>query len=251
MTDGRGHPPSVTVLVTAMNEQGNLIPTIQNIITAVTPRFANYDILIIDDGSRDQTGVIADQLAAANPRIRVHHNATNRGLGYSLRQGIALADREFTTLVAGNNIVPLKGLQDVYDRAGTADVILSYIIRDVRGKRRRLLSRTIVNLMNVLFGLRLKYYTGPFICRTDALKRLRTISQGSMILAEIPVRLLYDGLSYIEVGLQPQPRTSGETKTFRLRNIMAAARSIAHLFWDVRVVGSRRWVVNSTSRVRD
>jgi glycosyltransferase involved in cell wall biosynthesis len=242
----------VTVLVTAMNEQGNLIPTIQNVLTAVSPRFPDYDILIIDDGSRDETGAIADRLAAGNPRIRVHHNGVNRGLGYSFRQGIALANREYTTLVAGNNIVPLKGLEDVYDRTGTADVILSYIIKDIRGKRRRALSRMVVNLMNVLFGLRLKYYTGPWICRTDALKGLRTISQGSMILAEIPVRLIYDGLSYIEVGLQPQPRTSGETKTFRFRNIVAAARSIAHLFWDVRVVGSRRWIVeDSTSRVRD
>jgi glycosyltransferase involved in cell wall biosynthesis len=231
-----------------MNEQGNLIPTIENVITAVSPRFPDYDILIIDDGSRDETGAIADRLAAANPRIRVHHNGSNRGLGYSVRQGFALANGEYTTMVAGNNIVPLKGLQDVYDSIGKADVVFSYIIRDVRGKRRRLLSRTIVNLMNMLFGLRLKYYTGPWICRTDVLKRLRTISQGSMILAEIPVRLLYDGLSYIEVGLQPQPRTSGQTKTFRFWNIVAAAQSIAKLFWDVRVVGPRRWVVKETAR---
>jgi glycosyltransferase involved in cell wall biosynthesis len=232
-------------------EEGNLIPTVDNIVTAVTPRFPDYDILIIDDCSTDGTSAIADRLAASNPRIRVHHNGTNRGLGYSLRLGIALAERPYTALVGGNNIVSLKGLEDVYDRVGAADVVLSYIITDVRSLARRVISRTVVNTMNLLFGLRLKYYTGPWICSTDALKQLRTISEGSIVLAEIPVRLIYAGLSYIEVPLQPQPRTSGETKTFRLKNIVSAAMSTARMLWDVRVVGPKRLVVNPTSRERD
>jgi len=253
MTNNRSQSRSVTVLVTAMNEEGNLTPSVDNIVAAVSPRFAGYDILIIDDGSTDATGAVADRLAAANPHIRVHHNGTNRGLGYSLRKGIELADRQYTALVAGNNIVSLKGLEDVYGSVGAADVVLSYIIRDFRSLGRRIVSRTIVNVMNLLFGLRLKYYTGPWLCRTDTLKRINTISQGSMILAEIPVRLIYSGLSYIEVGLQPQPRTAGSTKTFRLKNIVSAVTSIAHMAWSVHVVGPKEPVgsINPTSRVRD
>jgi glycosyltransferase involved in cell wall biosynthesis len=253
VTDGHNHAQSVTVLVTAMNEEGNLIPTVDNVVTAVTPRFSDYEILIIDDGSTDQTGAMADRLAAANPRIRVHHNGTNRGLGYSLRQGIAQADRRYTALVAGNNIVSLKGLEDVYDHVGTADVVLSYIFTDVRGIVRRAISRTLVIVLNLLFGLRLRYYTGPWICSTEALKRFQTIGQGSMILPEIPLRLIYEGLSYVEIGLQPQPRTAGETKTFRIVNLVSAATSIVHLFWNVRVVGPKGWVgrMNHSSRVQD
>jgi glycosyltransferase involved in cell wall biosynthesis len=248
VSDGQHQARSLTVLVTAMNEKGNLIPTVDIVLTAVMPRFRDFEVLIIDDGSTDGTSAIADRLAAENPRIRVHHNGTNLGLADSLRKGIALADRHYTTLVSGNNLVPLKGLEDVLDNVDAADVVLSYIIKDARGKRRRAVSRTIVNLMNLLFGLRLKYYTGPWICRTDTLKRLRTISQGSLMLAEIPVRLLYAGLSYVEVGLQPQPRSSGETKTFRVKNILAAGMSIVRLFWDVRVVGSKRLVAKETMR---
>jgi hypothetical protein len=156
-------------------------------------------------------------------------------------------------LVAGNNIVSLKGLEDVYDRVGAADVILSYIFTDVRNRTRRVISRTLVIVMNLLFGLRLRYYTGPWICATEALRRFQTIGEGSMILPEIPVRLIYEGLSYVEVGLQPQPRTAGETKTFRLVNLVSTAISIVHLFWSVRVVGPRRSVgrINHKSHAQD
>jgi dolichol-phosphate mannosyltransferase len=236
---GGAKAESVTILVTAMNEEGNLVPTIENVVKAVTPRFPDYEVLIIEDGSTDETGAIADRLAAANPRIRVHRNGANRGLGYSMRQGIALADRPHIAWVAANNIVPLKGLEDVYDRVDTADVVLSYVISDTRGLFRIVVSRTFIVAMNLLFGLHLKYYTGPWICRTETLKRLQTIGQGSMVVPEIPVRLIYAGQSYVEVGLQPQPRTAGTTKTFRLANFVFAATSVVRLFWSVRVFGTR------------
>ena len=239
MSVKRPNAQSVVVLVTAMNEEGNLEATVNNALTAVVPRFSDYEILIIEDGSTDATAQIADRLAAGNPRIRVHHNGANRGLAFSMRKGIELVDKPYMAWVAGNNIVPLKGLEDVYDHVDDADVVLSYVITDVRGLFRRAVSITFTTLVNLLFGLHLKYYTGPWIVRTEVMKRFQTIGQGSMVVPEIPVRLIYGGASYVEVGLQPQPRTAGKTKTFRPSNFVFAATSIAQLFWDVRVVGSR------------
>jgi len=88
----------------------------------------------------DRTGAIADRLRQANPRIRVHHNGVNRGLATPCAKGFELADRQYTALVGRHNIVPLKGIEDVYDRVGSADVVLSYIITDVRNLVRRVIS---------------------------------------------------------------------------------------------------------------
>jgi glycosyltransferase involved in cell wall biosynthesis len=232
-------PRSVSVIVTAMNEEGNLAPTVENVVAAVEPRFPDYEVLIIEDGSADATPEIAARLAAANPRIRVHRNRTNKGLAYSLRKGIELADRPHIAWVAANNIVPRKGLEDIYDRVNAADVVLGYVITDVRGVLRRAISRTFTTSVNLLFGLRLRYYTGPWICRAARMKGLETIGQGSMIVPEIPVRLIYGGATYLEVGLQPQSRTAGKTKTFRPSNFVFAATSMARLFWSLRVAGAK------------
>lgn len=223
-----------------MNEIGNLEPMVTSIVAAASPRFADFEVIIVDDGSADGTCELADRLAGADARIRVHHNGQNRGLAYSYRQGIALAGKAYTGWVAGNNIVPRKALEDIYDRVGEADVILSYVITDVRGTTRRMISRLFTTAVNVLFGQHLRYYTGPCVYRTEPLRRVRTITEGSMIVPEIVLRMVRSARTYIEVPLQPQARTSGRTKTFHLRNVLFVGLSMARLFWDIRIAGAFR-----------
>src|SRR5437764_3632653 len=151
------------VIVTAMNEELNLAPTVESVLSVVrTPAF-DYEVLIIDDGSRDRTAAIADAFAAADPRIVVHHHPKNLGLDKAYLKGIELASKEHVAWVAGNNIVPAEALRDIYGRIGQADAIFSYPVVDIRRKRRRWLSRIFVQLLNLLFGVRLQYYTGPCV----------------------------------------------------------------------------------------
>jgi hypothetical protein len=92
--------------------------------------------------------------------------------------------------------------------------------------------------LNLLFGVRLRYYTGPCVYRADALKQLKTITQGSMIVPEILLRILKRGASCIEVPLHPKPRTSGRTKTFRPTNIAYVCISVLRLLVDIRLLGT-------------
>jgi dolichol-phosphate mannosyltransferase len=222
-----------------MNEIGNLSPTLENVLAAAGPRIPDIEVIIVDDGSTDGTSELADRLSAADARVIVHHNDRNRGLAYSYMKGISLAKKRYTSWVAGNNIVPRKGLEDVYDRAGKVDTVLSYVLKDFRGPFRRKVSRTLTVLMNVMFGVRIRYYTGPCVYRTDVLQRLTCICEGSLIVPEILLRMVKSGLPFVEIPLQPQPRTSGTSKTFRLGNLIAVAWSLMRLFWDIQIRGAR------------
>jgi hypothetical protein len=71
------------------------------------------------------------------------------------------------------------------------------------------------------------------------LQRFTYISEGSMIVPEILLRMVKSGLPYVEIPLQPQPRTSGTTKTFRLQNLIAVGLSLSRLFWDIQIRGAR------------
>jgi len=226
---------SLSVVVTAMNEVGNLSATVGNITAAAAPRIADFEVIVIDDGSTDGTSELADRIAAGDSRIRVHHNGANRGLAFSYRKGIALATKEYTAWVAGNNIVPRKGLEDLFDRAGTADMVFTYILLDVRGPFRRALSRSMTAVLNAFFRVRLRYFNGPPLFRTATGRRLRLITEGSTIMPEVVLRLIKSGGTYVEIPLQPQPRTAGSTKTFRLKNVIAVATSLTVLFWDLQI----------------
>jgi dolichol-phosphate mannosyltransferase len=226
---------SLSVIVTAMNEERNLRPTVESILSVVrTPAF-DYEIVIVEDGSTDRTGAIADEMAAADPRIRVHHQPRNLGLARGYLKGIELATKEYIAWVAGNNMIPAEAMREIYGRIGEADVILSYPVVDRRRKRRRWLSLAFVQFLNLLFGVRLRYFTGPCVFHADVGKSLRTITSGSMIVPEIVLRLVKSGQSYIEVSLHPKPRTAGKTKTFRISNIMYVASSVFRLFVDIRL----------------
>jgi glycosyltransferase involved in cell wall biosynthesis len=229
------HRQSISVIVSAMNEEGNLEPTVASVAGALAPRFGTYEIIIVDDGSEDRTEEISQALAASNPRIRVHRNPRNLGLGRSYAIGIALARYEHTSWVAGNNIVPQDALERIYDRVGERDMVISYVLRDERVLKRRVISRTFTQLMNLLFGAHMRYYTGPCVYRSAVAKRFKMRAQGSLFVAELLVRLLRAGQTYVEVGIQPLPRSSGATKTFRIGNVTDLMGSVMRLFWELRI----------------
>ena len=229
--------PSVSFIVTAMNEEGNLAPMVESVSGALAHRNWDYEIIIVNDGSQDRTGAIADEFAARDPRIRVHHHPRNLGLDRAYLKGIELATKANIGWVAGNNIIPRAALEAILDRMGEADAIFSYPDFDPRRKRRRWISRSFVILLNTLFGVRLRYYTGPCIYRADVAKSLRTIAHGSMMVPELVIRLIKAGQSYIEVDIHPQARSAGKTKTFRLSNIIFVGSSVLRLFIDIQVLG--------------
>ena len=242
---------SISVIVTAMNEQGNLESAVDSVVRAVAPRFLTYEIIVIDDGSQDRTLEIAKSIAAFNPRVRVHANPRNLGLGRSYRVGIDLARYEYTSWVAGNNMIPQDALEHIYDRVGERDMVISYILRDVRGFSRRTMSRAFTVCMNLLFSVRMRYYTGPCVYKSAVAKRLPTRAQGSLFIAELLIRLLRARQTYVEVGLQPLPRSSGSTKTFRLRNVLDVFASAIRLFWELRVQRPLGSTSQSNVRVTD
>jgi dolichol-phosphate mannosyltransferase len=239
VTDGEHDAPvrSISMIVTAMNEEGNLPATVESVSGALAPRGWDHEIIIVDDGSRDRTGVIADDLAARDPRIRVHHQPRNLGLHRAYLKGIELAAKEHIGWVAGNNIIPMAALDAIFDRVGEADMVLSYPDIDPRRKRRRWVSRSFVILLNVLFGVRLRYYTGPCVFRADVAKSLKTVAHGSMMVPELLLRLIKAGQTYIEVDIHPKPRSAGRTKTFRPSNIIYVVSSVLRLFIDIQLVG--------------
>ena len=121
-------------------------------------------------------------------------------------RGVELATKAYVGWAAGNNLNPRKGLEDAFDAIGQADVVVPYVVNDVRPLARRIISRTVVKTLGLLFGLKLKYYTGPCVYRSADIKQVKITSQGSIALAEILIRLIRSGRSYVEVGLNTKKR---------------------------------------------
>jgi glycosyltransferase involved in cell wall biosynthesis len=230
--------PTVSFIIPALNEEANIADAAREAVAAMGGRFADYELLLFDDGSTDRTGRIMDELAAADPRhVRVTHNPTPRNLGGVYKQGIALARMDYVLMVPGDNENPGHALQAPFDAIGRAEIVLPYPVNSsVRGPARHLVSRVYVGLLNRLFGLRVRYYNGTVIHRTANLKGLSIETSSFAYQAEILIKLLCAGKSFVEVPIRIDPPKEGRrSRAFRWKNMVQVGRTLAGLFVALRV----------------
>lgn len=229
---------SISVIVPALNEERNLAGTVAEIHEKISKHFADYEILVVDDGSTDRTGAIADELARADARVRAFHNGVNEGLGYSYFRGVAEATKEYVVMVPGDRENSLEGMAPMWPLLGTADIIAPYTANpEVRPWARRSFSRFSTGLMNLLFGTQLRYYNGTVVHRLATLRTIKVENRGFLYQAESLVRLINRGASVAEVGIVIRGRPSGKSKVFKLRNLRSVAATVVKLVWKVRILG--------------
>lgn len=236
---------TLSVIIPALNEEGNLEAAVRSVLSAIGTRFEDFELLVFDDGSTDRTGEIADRLAKDHPRLRVIHNGTNKGFGYNYTRGVQLTQMEYVTMFPGDNEIPQEAIRAILAAVGTADIVIPYISTPgVRPWSRQVVSRCFVGLLNGLFGLRLRYYNGPCVHRRKRLLSVPMHTHGFAYMASILVRLIRSGCTYVEVPMPLQPREHGRSKAFRLKNVLSVLRTLAELFWEVRIAHRDRYAVS-------
>ena len=228
--------PTISVIIPALNEEGNIENTVNTVNSALQNRFRDSEIFIFNDGSTDRTGTIADRLAKEDSRIKVIHNSKNKGLGYNFTEGVRLARYEYTVLVPGDNEISGASISKMFQQVGNTDIVTLYTVNTwIRPFIRRVVSRTFVGLMNNLFNLTIRYYNGPCAIKTSLLKNIPLQNNSFAYMACILVRLLRSGATFVEEGMFIQPRQYGGSHALSLKNFIRVSKDISKLFIDVRL----------------
>lgn len=233
---------SLSVVIPAYNEEKNLRDAVRAVFDGIGNRFESYEIFIINDGSADKTGEIAEHLANDNPNIKVIHHRPNRGLGYSVRSGYDKVTKEYTMWYPGDNGMMEQSLAEMMKYTGQADIIIPYIAdTHFRSFFRRMVSRAYVMAYNLIFGLKIRYYNGVNIYRSDLVKTTQTSTDGFAMFAEHLIRIVKQGCTYIEVPTYHRQRVHGTSKAFRFKNLWGVAKTLFILIWDIHVLGKYRY----------
>lgn len=235
--NGSNPPPkTLSLIVPALNEEGNIREACEAIARASRRHLSDYEILVFDDGSSDQTAEVARQLISENPRIQLFQNGFPRGIGFNYWAGILKACFPYTMLVPGDNEITEESLQEIFSQVGAADVLIAYSKNpEIRSPLRRLLSRFFTTTLNFFFGLQIKYYNGPNVVKTELAKQYGFSTNGFAYMATLLVRLLKMGHSYQQVGFTLRGRRSGKSKALSFKNFFEVLKDVATLFWKVRV----------------
>lgn len=226
--------PSFSIVVCAYNEEKNIRDAVFSVRKACTAASKSYEIILVDDGSIDKTGTLMDSLAREYRNIVVIHNGTNLGFGVSFRRGIKKASKEYFSGFPGDNDMSWKSLYTLLIKAPSAQLVSSYMSNpQARSFFRRVASGSYVSFMNLLFGIRLHYYTGYFVCKTKLVQSLTLRSDSIAVLSEIKVLLLKRGASFCEIPFEHTPRKHGTSKTLTLRGVSQAVANTISLYREV------------------
>jgi glycosyltransferase involved in cell wall biosynthesis len=224
----------MTFVIPALNEEDVIRRFVGEVVVVVESLQLNCEIILIDDGSSDRTGIIMDEIAASDRRVRVIHNQTNVGLGESYKRGLAQAQGEYLMMLCGDGGFPASSLPPVLSQLGTADILVPYMLNLARIKTpaRLVLSRTYTMLLNLLFGQDIRYYNGLPVHTVANLRSLEIKSSGFGFQAEILTKLIRAGCSYRQIGVHGAEETK-RSKALHLRNVVSVARTMMTLVLEI------------------
>ncbi len=222
---------SLSIVVPAYNEAGNILGTLENVTAALAGLPIDAEIVVVDDGSSDGTGSLVAANAWRFPGVRLLVNEKNHGFGATYRRGVAEATGAFVVMVHGDNAWGAATLGNFFSHTGTADIVIGYTRNMWRSRpiARTLISKTFTLIVNLIVGRRLRYYNGLQIHRADVLKRLAVQSSGYGFQAEVLVKALGMTRSFVEVPMDLMEREHGESKAFRLKNAVDVMRTLRQL----------------------
>ncbi len=180
-----------------------------------------YDITIIDDGSRDGSGEIADRLAATHPAVKVVHHPTNLGLGTVYRTGFYAGSQEAVTLFPADGQFPATIISQFLGRLEEADMVLGYVPSLKEGRPVLLVFLSWVErvICRVLFG-HFPEFQGIMMFRRKVLDRVKltTTGRGWTIQMELIIRVNREAFRIVSEATGIRPRTSGTSRATTFRN---------------------------------
>lgn len=225
---------SISIIVPALNEEHRLETTFREILEAAARCFLEYEVIIVNDGSTDRTGEIADRLRATSNCVRVIHHTRPHCLGGAVRAGLSLAHMDYVTTAHGDGGLPLEERCRIWRRVGEADLIIPYNLNHAaRPFFPRLVSATFRALVNVLFGTRLKYHMHFVVHRRELLESIRIHTNSYAYQAEAIVKLLRRGHSYLEIGVGDEFNSPSPTRSYSARHFWAVAVFFATTLWNL------------------
>lgn len=240
MTAARGRVPSLTVFFPAFNEEDIIEKTVTDALAVCAPLAADLEVVVVDDGSADQTALIVERMAAADPRVRVIRHERNRGYGAALRSGFAGARKELVFFSDADGQFDLRELPGSLAMLEDAPVVVGYRIKRNDPPHRIFIAKTYKLIVRMVFGLRIRDIDCAFkLFRRDVFEGLTLESNGAFISSELLIKLRRRGVLIVERGVNHYPRTTGESKGAGVGVILKTIRDILRLRLGLSLASSR------------
>lgn len=227
--------PSISVFFPCYNEQDNVAHIVEQVLAVLENLNADFEVIIVDDGSSDATAQIAEKIANRNSRVKVVHHPVNLGYGDALKSGFKAATKKLVFYTDGdgqfdiNEMPPLLPLMEQYD------IVSCYRLNRQDNIIRKINGWCWTKLVGLLFGMKIRDIDCAFkLYKREIFDNIKLLSTGALIDAEILARAIRKGYTITQKGVHHYPRTTGSQTGAKLSVILRAFKELLKLHSQIR-----------------
>ena len=224
------HDISLSVFFPCYNEELNIEGLILEAIRVLDRSVQEYEILVINDGSTDKTGLIADRLSEKHEHVRVIHHSRNRGYGAALISGFSNSIHEWVFFTDGDRQFLISEIELLLNHIDDHELIIGFRKARRDPWHRILYGHTWTRFVQLLFGLRVRDINCAFkLVKRTIMNGITLHASGAVINAELMIKATLSGAHIKQVGVSHRPRMFGKQTGGNPKVILKAFREMMEL----------------------
>jgi glycosyltransferase involved in cell wall biosynthesis len=226
---------SISVFFPCYNEQENVKKTTEQALEVLEKLNADYEVIIVNDGSADDTAKIADQIAAENQKVKVVHHQQNQGYGAALRSGFEAATKELVFYTDGDGQFDFAELPPLIPMINDCDIVTCYRIKRQDSLIRKINAFCWGSLVSLLFRMNIRDIDCAFkLYKRKIFDDMNLQSNGALIDTEILARAVRKGYKIKQTGVHHYPRTAGQQTGANPKVILRAFKELFELHSQIK-----------------
>ena len=233
MKTTKADPINLSIFLPFFNEEKNITFVVEDIVDVISKhaRISRYEIIMVNDGSKDSTQKKAEELVKKYPQVRLITHEENKGYGGAVISGIQASQFDYIFYMDGDNQFNIREIDKLLEWIPEYEVVIGYRAIRQDSFHRKLNALLWNGLMRLVFHLRIRDIDCAFkIIRRDRVSELPLVSHGAMISTELLVRLLRKGVVIKEVPVEHYPRKEGKPTGAGIKVISKAFKELYTLY---------------------
>ncbi len=239
MVKGKYWVEKLSVFFPAYNEEANLRETVEKALPVLGKVAETFEVIVVDDGSKDKTGEVAADLARKHKEVRVVTNNPNRGYGGALKVGFAACKYAWVVFTDADGQFDIGETSSFFEKQKEtgADLVIGYYRKRKVGVVRKMGSWLWQFVVWLLFGLRVRDTDCGFkLFKKSAIEEWGSLEaeRGAFITSEYLVKAKRRGQKIAEVPVTHYARKAGKATGASLAVILSSYKDLISLWWKMR-----------------
>jgi len=223
----------LSVFFPAYNEAENIKNTVLEAIKVLNETAQQWEIIVVNDGSKDNTIAVVNNLIKTNKKIRLVSHQTNKGYGAAIKTGLASARYKLIAHMDSDGQFTFAEIVKFLEKINQADLVLGYRFKRIDSLYRRILQKILWLADWILFGLKVKDIDCGFkLFKKEVVEKIgKLVTESAITETEFVVRCQKAGFKIIEVRVDHHPRLDGVQTGGKLKVILKAGIEGLYLWW--------------------